>query len=64
MNKLEHVVSPAEFRSIIWNGLLTKTATQIAEMCGVSPASVRRWVDGTNCPMPSIRGMIKEKLSV
>jgi hypothetical protein len=57
-----HVISPSEFRKIVWTALCIRNAHEVADMCGISPASVRRWLEGTNCPIPAVRLMIKEKL--
>lgn len=58
----DEVINPPAFRALIWDALLTRTATEVAEMCGASPASVRRWLEGTNCPLPAVRVMIAHKL--
>lgn len=56
------LLTPVEFRTAVWNALYTRTTAEVAEMCGVSAASIRRWIDGTNCPLPAVRSMIVHKL--
>jgi response regulator of citrate/malate metabolism len=55
-------VSEQEFRDLIWKALLRHTVWEIAEACGVSPASIRRYLLGLNYPMKALRPHIKARL--
>jgi hypothetical protein len=56
------ILAPVEFRTAVWNALYRRSTSEIAEELGVSAATIRRWIDGTNCPIPTVRMMIKCKL--